>query len=259
MKILILLLLMSPLASQAQLKMFGNGGYNVNTHMFYLMNGSDTIASFRTDSVLIYKPTNIVGGGITSINSETGPAVTIQGGTATSASTTTNTVTINVTPSSNAIPHTLDALFTTQGNSGTGETDLYSYSVPANKLSIDGRTVNFEIDGEFNDATATAQLKLYFAGNVTLNTGAIVISTAFTKWRLRGYIIRTSSSTAHVTYELQSPGLATPLFISYNNLTSLDFTTTNVFKISAQAGGAGGGTDDITAHSWQILYKPQPQ
>lgn len=164
-----------------------------------------------------------------------------------------------LSPSSNTLPHTLDALFTTQGNSGTSETDLYSYSVPANKLAIDGRTVNFEIDGEFNDNTATATIKLYFAGNVTLNTGAVNISTATTAWRMRGYIIRTSSTTAHVTYELQCPGLATPLFIGYNNLTSLDFTTTNIFKITAQAGGAGGGNDDITAHSWQVLYKPQPQ
>lgn len=161
--------------------------------------------------------------------------------------------------SGNALPHTLDAQFVTEGNTGTGETDLYSYSVPANKLSVDGRTVNFEIDGEFNDNTSTAQLKLYFAGNVTLNTGAIAISTAPTAWRLRGYIIRTSSATAHVTWELDGLGLATPKFLGYSNLTSLDFTTTNIIKISAQAGGAGGGTDDITAHSWQVLYKPQPQ
>lgn len=153
---------------------------------------------------------------------------------------------------------TLDALFTTAGNSGTSETDLYSYTVPANTLSADGRTVNFEIDGEFNDNTATATVKLYFAGNVTLNTGAVNISTALTAWRIKGYIIRTSSTTAHVTYEMHCPGLATTVFLGYNNLTSLDFTTTNIFKITAQAGGAGGGNDDITAHSWQILYKPQP-
>lgn len=200
-----------------------------------------------------------VAGSISSINSQTGPAITVQDGTATSVATTTNTVTVNIIPSSNAIPHTLDAQFTTQGNSGTSETDLYSYSVPADKLAIDGRTVNFEIDGEFNDATATAQLKLYFAGNVTLNTGATIISTAFTAWKLCGYIIRTSSTTAHVTYELQCPGLATPLFLGYLNLTSLDFTIGNIFKITAQAGGVGAGTSDITAHSWQVLYKPQPQ
>lgn len=71
--------------------------------------------------------------------------------------------------------------------------------------------------------------------------------------------MRASSSTAHVSYELQCPGLATPVFIGYSNLTSLDFTTTNVFKISAQAAGGGASNSDITAHSWQLLYKPQPQ
>jgi hypothetical protein len=197
---------------------------------------------------------------ITSINSHTGPAITIQSGTATSIDNSVgNTVTVNVTPSSNSLPHTLDALFTTQGNTGTSETDLYSYSVPANKLAIDGRTVNFEIDGEFNDNTATSQLKLYFGGNVTLNTGAVNISTANTAWKLTGYIIRTSSTTAHVTYWLECPGLATQKFLGYSNLTSLDFTAGNIFKVTAQAGGAGGGNNDITAHSWQVLYKPQPQ
>lgn len=169
------------------------------------------------------------------------------------------TDTSSLTPTSDLITHTLDAEFTTVGNSGTGETDLYSYTVPANKLAADGRTANFEIDGEFNDNTATATVKLYFAGNVTLNTGAVNISTALTAWRIKGYIIRTSSTTAHVTYEMHCPGLATAVFVGYNNLTSLDFTTTNIFKVTAQAGGAGGGNDDITAHSWQILYKPQPQ
>lgn len=201
-----------------------------------------------------------VPGGITSINSKTGPAITIQSGTATSIdNSVSNTITVNVTPSSNSIPHTLDVQYTTAGNTGTGETDLFSYTLQANKLAIDGRTVNFEIDGEFNDNTITAQLRLYFAGNVTLNTGAVSVSTAFTKWKLTGYIMRTSSSTAHVTYELQCPGLATAIFLGYSNLTSLDFTTTNVFKISAQAAGGGASNSDITAHSWQLLYKPQTQ
>jgi len=161
-------------------------------------------------------------------------------------------------PSSTALAHTLDVQYVTQGNTGTSETDLFTYTLPANKLSVDGRTVNFEIDGEVNDNTATAQIKLYFAGNVTLNTGAVNISTANTGWRLKGYIVRTSSTTAHVTYELHAPGLATAVFVGYNNLTSLDFTTGNIFKITAQAGGAGGGNSDITAHSWQVTYKPIP-
>jgi hypothetical protein len=212
-------------------------------------NGAGALPTFQNTSA-----------SITSINSHTGPAITIQSGTATSIdNSASNTVTVNVTPSSNSIPHTLDALFTTQGNTGASETDLYSYTVQANKLSIDGRTVNFEIDGEFNDNTATAQLKLYFGGNVTLNTGAVNISTANTAWKLTGYIIRTSSSTAHVTYELECPGLATQKFLGYSNLSSLDFTAGNIFKVTAQAGGAGGGNNDITAHSWQVLYKPQPQ
>lgn len=215
MRKLLFIIFLVPVLSQAQIKIYGAARYDINGNWFYWLNGTDTLAKIKSDSIVFYKPINNI--------------------------------------------HTLDAKFTTAGNVGTGETDLYSYTLPANKLAADGRTVNFEIDGEFNDNTATATIKLYFAGNVTLNTGAVNISTATTAWRMRGYIIRTSSTTAHVTYELQCPGLATPLFIGYNNLTSLNFTTTNIFKVTAQAGGAGGGNDDITAHSWQVLYKSQPQ
>lgn len=152
----------------------------------------------------------------------------------------------------------IDAQITTAQNTGTSETDLYTKTIAANTLAADKQTINFEADGEFNDNTATAQIKLYFAGNTTLNTGAVNISTANTAWKLKGYIIRTSSTTAHVTYEFEALGLATPKFLGYSNLTSLDFTTTNIIKITAQAGGAGGGTADITAHSWQVLHTPAP-
>jgi hypothetical protein len=197
--------------------------------------------------------------GITSINSQTGPAITLSGqGAIIINNPSANNIGIAVDVTSDLLPRTIDAVITTAQNSGTTETDLFTKTISGGTLNTDKQTLNFEIDGEFNDNTATAQLKLYFGGNVTLNTGAINISTAFTAWRLKGYIIRTSSSTAHVTYELHAPGLATPVFVGYNNLTGLDFTTANILKITAQAGGAGGGTADITAHSWQVLYKPAP-
>jgi hypothetical protein len=200
-----------------------------------------------------------VPGGIASVNSQTGSAITISGqGGIIINNPSANNIGIAVDVTSDLLPRTIDAVITTAQNTGTSETDLYSKTIAALTLNTDKQTLNFEADGEFNDNTATAQLKLYFGGNVTLNTGAVNISTANTAWRLTGYIIRTSSTTAHVTYELQCPGLATPLFVGYNNLTSLDFTTTNILKITGQAGGAGGGTADITAHSWQILYKPAP-
>jgi hypothetical protein len=211
-----------------------------------------------TDSSFKQVPVTAIGG-ITSINSQTGPAITISNqGAIVVTNPSANTIGLAVDVTSDLLTRTIDAIITTAQNSGTGETDLFSKSIAGLTLNTDKQTLNFEIDGEFNDNTATAQLKLYFGGNVTLNTGAVAISTPFTGWRLKGHIIRTSSSTAHVSYELLAPGLATALFVGYSNLTSLDFTSPNIFKISAQAGGAGGGTGDITAHSWQITYKPQP-
>jgi|ERR1044072_4939553 hypothetical protein len=59
--IIIFILLSIPFISSAQTKIFGNAGYNINGNRFYLINGTDTIASFRADSIKFYKPTNIVG------------------------------------------------------------------------------------------------------------------------------------------------------------------------------------------------------
>jgi hypothetical protein len=57
----LLILLLLPFASNAQFKLFGNGGYNINGNRFYLINSADSIVSFSTDSILFYKPTNITG------------------------------------------------------------------------------------------------------------------------------------------------------------------------------------------------------
>jgi hypothetical protein len=219
-------------------------------------NSTDNIVEWHNGSTWVQPAT----GGITSINSQSGPAITVSGqGAIIINSPSANNIGIAVDVTSSSLPRTIDAITTTAQNTGTSETDLFTRTIAGGTLSTDKQTLNFEADGEFNDNTATAQLKLYFGGNATLNTGAINISTANTAWRLKGYIIRTSSSTAHVTYELQCPGLATPVFVGYSNLTGLNFATSNILKITAQAGGAGGGNNDITAHSWQVLYKPQPQ
>jgi hypothetical protein len=221
----------------------------------------DSVITVKSDGINYYvvgKISNITSA-ISLINSQAGPAITLTGGIATYVTNPSgNTLAYNIDPTSDIFTRIIDAIGTTAQNTGTGETDLFTKTIAGSTLNTDKQTLNFEADGEFNDNTATAQLKLYFAGNVTLNTGAINISTANTGWRLKGYIMRTSSSTAHVTYELDCPGLATTKFLYYANLTSLDFTTSNILKITAHAGGAGGGTGDITAHSWQVLYKPHP-
>lgn len=90
MRKLLFIFLLLPFVSKAQFKIFGNGGYNINSYRFFLINGTDSIASFRSDSIKFYKPTNIVSvtvlkgttnwtPGIVSAGSSTSTTVTVTG------------------------------------------------------------------------------------------------------------------------------------------------------------------------------------
>lgn len=194
-------------------------------------------------------------GGVTSINSMTGPAVTITAGTGITTSSASNDVIVAVDINNGSLPHTVDKQFIDANNTGTGETDLYTKSVAGNTLNSNGQSLSFEVGGVFNDATATANLQLYFAGTAFAGTGAMTIS-GTGAWRAQGSIVRVSSSVYRASVTFFSDNTTQKIFTSMANVTSVDFTTSNTFKITGQAGGAGGGSNDITAQMWIVTYNP---
>jgi hypothetical protein len=193
--------------------------------------------------------------GITSINSMTGPAVTVTTGTGLTSSSGSNTVTISVDLNSTDIHQVLNKQFADANNTGTGETDLYTYTLGANKLVNNGASISFEVGGVFNDATATANLQLYFAGTAFGGTGAMTIS-GTGAWRAQGSIVRVSSSVYRASVTFFSDNTTQKIFTNMANVTSVDFTASNIFKITGTAGGAGGGSNDITAQMMIITYNP---
>lgn len=139
-------------------------------------------------------------------------------------------------------------------NSGTSETDLYTYTTPASTLAATGEKIIATFCGTFNDATATAQIKAYFAGTSILDTGAITIS-GTGSWTIDIIVIRTGSTTARAMARLATPTASTAIYSSETDLTSLTFTNTNIIKITGTAGGATGGNNDITAKLGYIEWK----
>ncbi len=138
-------------------------------------------------------------------------------------------------------------------NSGTGETDLLTYTTKASTLAATGEKLVFEATGTFNDITATAQLQAYFAGTNIGNTGALTVS-ATGVWVVRIIVIRTGASTARASVFVHSPTASTVLYTAETDLTSLTFSGTNIIKITGTAGGAGGGSSDITAKLGTIFW-----
>lgn len=137
---------------------------------------------------------------------------------------------------------------TTQAlNSGTSETDLHTFTIPANTINSSSSPIlSAKYAGLLSDITASSQLKVYFGGQVIFDTGAFPLSNTGS-YEINVTFIPTGSGTAKVNVTLVPPISIASLPTSvYTSLSSLNFTTTNVIKITGTASGAGGGSNDIS-------------
>lgn len=216
---------------------------------------SNMLAAIKHVKSLIHDSLATIGAGITSINSQSQTTQTIAGGTAIIVNSSSGTHTISVDNTSDVFLRTLQTFSTDVNNSGTSETDLYSHTIAGNTLTATGQTINFEYAGNFNDATATAELAFSFGGTEFGSTGALTISTTGS-WSARGYVMRTGTTTGRAYVTVSMPGAATTSYTNELDLTSQDFTTTNILKVTGQSGGGGGGSNDITAKTGKIRYEP---
>jgi hypothetical protein len=140
-------------------------------------------------------------------------------------------------------------------NSGTSETDIQTYTTKASTLGANGEKLVFDFTMNLSDITATAQIKVLFGGTTIGDTGALTVS-ATGAVAIRGWIIRTGSSTARSSVTISSPTASTALYTAETDLTGLTFTNTNILKTTATAGGAGGGSSDITGKLGTIFWYP---
>jgi len=141
-------------------------------------------------------------------------------------------------------------------NSGTSETDLYTYTTKASTLSATGEKLTANFITISSDVTASSDYKIYFGGTQIYDSG--VLGTTTGTFNFNVTIIRTGSTTARSVVICDSSvtaGTSGPSVIE-TDLTGLTFTNTNIIKITGQAGGAGGGSSDLTAKLGSIEWKP---
>jgi hypothetical protein len=138
---------------------------------------------------------------------------------------------------------------------GTSETDLLTYTVASNRLNAIGEKLIAIYSGTMNDITASSQLKVYFAGILIADTGALTMTTT-EDWIINVSIIRTDSTNARAIVSVLTPKTSTSAYSKYTSLTGLNFTGTNILKITGTAGGSTGGSNDITATYGNIIWKP---
>ena len=95
---------------------------------------------------------------------------------------------------------------TAVGNVGAGEDDLITYSLPANRLSANGKGVLIRVWGTTANNANTKTLKLYF-GSAVLLSFALVASIAGT-WVIDATVVRSGSNTQEAVADLVSVGVA---------------------------------------------------
>jgi len=126
---------------------------------------------------------------------------------------------------------------TSAANVGTGETDLLTYTLPANSLSTDGMGVRVTAWGLLGANTNSKTLRIYFGG-----TSLVSVSTAAngTAWTSRGVVLRSGAA----TQVAQGEALQGVAIIARTNTTPAEtLSGAVVIRITGQSAVASG---DVT-------------
>lgn len=145
--------------------------------------------------------------------------------------------------------------FTDIGNVTTGETDLYSDTIPAGQLSANGQKIESEYGGTFvSSGTATREVKIYFGGTVIFDTGALTLGLS-SAWTVYTCIMRVSASIIRYSISFTTEGAALSAYTAVGEVTGLTLSGTQIIKITGQAGGVGAATNDIVAKIGYVEWK----
>lgn len=133
---------------------------------------------------------------------------------------------------------------TDANNSGTGETDLMTYSLPANSLSANSKGLHFFAQGKFAATANGKTLKFKFGtATITLESAAFINDY---QWSFDARIYRTSGNNQKIAYHytrVASAGLGTAV-------TTLDVTTATETDTSAitikMTGQSDTASNDVT-------------
>jgi hypothetical protein len=136
--------------------------------------------------------------------------------------------------------------YTARGNSGTAETDLGSYEIPADTLAADGAVVRITVFGHLAANGNTKTIKVYFG-----STSIQVYSTTGNDlaWDAHAVVIRTGAATQEMTAR-GGTGATT--------IDDASPTETLSGAVTVKVTGQGGATDDVEQRGFivEILEAP---
>lgn len=124
-------------------------------------------------------------------------------------------------------------------NSGAGETDLISFSLPANSLSADGKGVRIKVAGTTAANASVKTIRLYFGSSVLMSND-ITTTPNNKSWQFEADVWRDSSSTQEFAAIGRVGTVSQTLAVS-----ALSATVSGAITIKVT--GQGAASSDITA------------
>lgn len=139
-----------------------------------------------------------------------------------------------------ALGGTLAVFDTDASSTGTGETDLYSYTLPANTLGTDLDYMEFWFEGTYgNEATHLRTVRLYFGGTLLTTALTETVSIGGLPWAFRGRITRVNNTTQRMFIYRQS-GTSGNVLMAYAEINAT-LSNSNILKVTGQMANAGAG------------------
>lgn len=161
---------------------------------------------------------------------------------------------IDITPdTSTGASQSLASVYSPVSNSGTGETDLLSFSIPAGKLSANGGAVRFLISGTIAATLlATKTVKVYFGSTLIFSSGGLALTSAG-DWNIYGTVTRTGA-TAQECLAMWASSVSALASTAKNTQATETLSNALTFKVTGQ----GGASTQVTARTLRLWYEPTP-
>lgn len=142
-------------------------------------------------------------------------------------------------------------------NGTTVETDLYTDTLAASTLANNGDKVLGQYQVVCTGAAlASQEMRIYFGGTLIYDSGALSIGAITANFTFNVTVIRETSSVVRCMTEVSTDFATLFPYSKYTRVTGLTLSNTQIIKITGQASGAGGGSNQITASMGYIDFQP---
>ncbi len=139
--------------------------------------------------------------------------------------------------------------------SGLTETDLYTDTLAADTLAVDGDKVTALYVCTLVFSTSTKQVRVYFGGSAIFDTGALTVSAAGSLI-IPVTIIRESATVIRYAISATTKAASTTEFAVVGRLTGLTLSSSNVLKITGTTAGTGSASGDVVATMGTVQKVP---